>query len=69
VKKATGDMANVSRERAPSFLMVLEHAASRKGLWSEQAEAEMATHWEEKKRSNMETQPFPSGHTTVPWNK
>jgi hypothetical protein len=49
--------------------MALEHAASRKGLWNEQAEAEMATHWEEKKRSNMETQPFPSGHTTVPWNK
>src|SRR5579884_3211273 len=55
VQKATSDVANVSRERAPSFLMALEHAASRKGLWSEHTEAERATHWEEKKRSNMET--------------
>jgi hypothetical protein len=44
-------------------------AASRRGLWSEQVEEERPIYWEEKKRSSMESPPFPNDHTTVPWDE
>jgi hypothetical protein len=62
MQKVADDAAmeqSVSKELAASFLMALGYAASRKDLWSEQAER--ARRWEKKKKVEHGNTTFAKG--------